>query len=111
MDDVILVEDASVEATEGIAHNLGVRTVIYNHNLGCGGNHKTRHREGPRLNADIAVMVRPDHWYSLGRIPSIARLIASGHYDVACGLRIIGGGNPPGRGVLLDGLNLQDAAI
>jgi hypothetical protein len=60
--------------------------------MGYGANQKTCYREALRLGADIVVMVHPDYQYSPKLVSAMASLIASGHYDVALGSRILGGG-------------------
>jgi glycosyltransferase involved in cell wall biosynthesis len=96
VDDVVLVDDASLDGTDDLARRLGIRTIIHDRNKGYGGNQKTCYREALRLNADIVVMLHPDYQYSPRLIPSLAGLVASGHYDVALGSRIVGGGTVDG---------------
>lgn len=91
VDAVILVDDASSDGTEQLARKLGITTIIHARNLGYGGNQKTCYREALRLKADIVVMIHPDYQYSPRLITSLAGMVASGHYDVALGSRIIDG--------------------
>lgn len=90
VDDVILVDDASRDGTVALAQRLGIRTVVHRKNRGYGGNQKTCYANALRLGADIVVMVHPDYQYSPRLIPAMASMIASGHYDIAMGSRIIG---------------------
>lgn len=96
VDEVVLVDDASLDGTHEVACRLGITTIIHPRNLGYGGNQKTCYREALRLNADIVVMVHPDYQYSPRLITSLAGMVVSGHYDVALGSRIIGGGTLDG---------------
>lgn len=96
VDEVILVDDASSDETATIAKRLDIPTVIHPQNLGYGGNQKTCYGEALSRGADIVIMVHPDYQYSPKLIPSMAGLVASGHYDVALGSRIIGGGTLDG---------------
>lgn len=96
VDAVVLVDDASHDDTLGRARKLGIATVLHPRNLGYGGTQKTCYREALRLNADIVVMVHPDYQYSPRLIGALAGMVASGHYDVALGSRIIGGGTIAG---------------
>ena len=96
IDDVVLVDDCSRDDTVGLARRLGLHTVVHARNRGYGGNQKTCYREALRLSADIVVMVHPDYQYSPKLIVSLAAMVASGHYDVALGSRIIGGGTLDG---------------
>ncbi len=92
VDEVILVDDASRDGTVDLAARLGIRTVVHRRNKGYGGNQKTCYAEALRLGADIVVMVHPDYQYSPRLIPAMASMIASGHYDVVLGSRILGTG-------------------
>ncbi|MHB8883202.1 MAG: glycosyltransferase family 2 protein [Thermodesulfovibrionales bacterium] len=91
VDEVILVDDASKDETFRIAEELGIKTIIHPENRGYGGNQKTCYREALRHGADIVVMVHPDYQYSPRLVAAMASMIASGHYDVVLGSRILGG--------------------
>src|SRR5512135_334322 len=91
VDEVILVDDASRDSTTEIARELGIRTIIHKENRGYGGNQKTCYREALRHGGDIVVMVHPDYQYSPKLVAAMASMIASGHYDVVLGSRILGG--------------------
>lgn len=91
VDAVVLVDDGSHDETVSIAHSLGIHTVVHEENTGYGGNQKTCYREALALGADIVVMVHPDYQYSPRLVLSLAGMIASGHYDLALGSRILGG--------------------
>jgi len=92
VDDVILVDDASVDGTARLAAELGIKTIIHAENKGYGANQKTCYREALRQGADIVVMVHPDYQYSPKLVTAMASMIVSGHYDVVLGSRILGGG-------------------
>ncbi len=91
VDEVILVDDASRDRTATVAAELGIKTIIHAENRGYGGNQKTCYREALKLQADIVVMVHPDYQYSPRLVGAMASMIASGHYDVVLGSRILGG--------------------
>jgi glycosyltransferase involved in cell wall biosynthesis len=91
VDEVILVDDASKDDTREIARELGIETIIHKENKGYGGNQKTCYKEAIRHGADIVVMVHPDYQYSPRLVTAMASMIASGHYDVVLGSRILGG--------------------
>jgi len=91
VDEVILVDDASKDETARVAKELGINTIIHPENRGYGGNQKTCYREALRLGADIVVMVHPDYQYSPRLVTAMASMVASGHYDVILGSRILGG--------------------
>ena len=90
VDEVILVDDGSHDQTVDIARSLGIRTVVHPQNRGYGGNQKTCYTEALRSGGEIVVMVHPDYQYSPKLIVAMASMIASGHYDVALGSRILG---------------------
>jgi glycosyltransferase involved in cell wall biosynthesis len=89
VDDVLLVDDASQDDTVEVARRLGLRTFVHPQNLGYGGNQKTCYREALRLGADIVVMLHPDYQYSPRLVGAMAHMVASGHYDVVLGSRIL----------------------
>jgi glycosyltransferase involved in cell wall biosynthesis len=91
VDETILVDDASRDATVTVAGELGIRTIIHPRNLGYGGNQKTCYRAALKARADIVVMLHPDYQYSPKLVTAMASLVASGHYDVVLGSRILGG--------------------
>ena len=91
VDDVILVDDKSADNTTDVAQRLGIKHAFHTRNLGYGGNQKTCYSLALREGADIVVMVHPDYQYSPKLITAMAAMIASGHYDVVLGSRILGG--------------------
>lgn len=91
VDDVILVDDASRDNTAKISQNLGIKTIVHINNKGYGANQKTCYKEALKLCADIVVMVHPDYQYSPRLVTAMASMIASGHYDIVLGSRILGG--------------------
>jgi glycosyltransferase involved in cell wall biosynthesis len=90
VDEVILVDDGSNDQTVEIARSLGIHTIVHPQNRGYGGNQKTCYTEALRRGGEIVVMVHPDYQYSPKLIVAMASMIASGHYDVALGSRILG---------------------
>ncbi len=91
VDDVILVDDASTDSTARIAGELGIRTIIHRENRGYGANQKTCYAEALRHGADIVVMIHPDYQYSPRLLTAMSSMVASGHYHVVLGSRILGG--------------------
>ncbi len=92
VDEVVVTDDASDDATVSAAIRLGLRTLIHPRNRGYGGNQKTCYQEALRLGADIVVMLHPDYQYTPKLIPSMVGLLTDGPYDVVLGSRILGGG-------------------
>jgi glycosyltransferase involved in cell wall biosynthesis len=89
VDDIVLVDDASKDDTVAVARKLGLRTIVHEQNLGYGGNQKTCYREALALGADIVVMLHPDYQYTPRLLGALVHVIASGHYDIVLGSRIL----------------------
>jgi glycosyltransferase involved in cell wall biosynthesis len=89
VDNLVLVDDASTDATTSVAEELNLTLVRHSENRGYGGNQKTCYRTALELGADIVVMVHPDYQYSPLLVPSIAAMIAYGEYDLVLGSRIL----------------------
>ena len=93
VDDVILVDDKSLDHTVEIARKLKIEHVIqHDSNRGYGSNQKTCYDKALELQADIVVMLHPDYQYTPKLIPAMASLIASDLYPVVFGSRILGKG-------------------
>lgn len=77
VDDVILVDDCSVDNTIEIAKRLGLKNIIsHDKNKGYGGNQKSCYDKALELNANIIIMLHPDYQYTPKLIPSMTYLIA-----------------------------------
>jgi glycosyltransferase involved in cell wall biosynthesis len=92
VDDVILVDDASTDATAALAGRLGIHTIIHARNGGYGANQKSCYTVALARGADIVVMLHPDYQYSPRLITAMAGMIASGHYHAVFASRILGNG-------------------
>jgi glycosyltransferase involved in cell wall biosynthesis len=93
VDDVILVDDASNDATAEVAKKIGITNVIrHDSNKGYGANQKTCYDTALGRGADIVIMLHPDYQYTPRLIPAMASIIASGLYKVVFGSRILGRG-------------------
>jgi glycosyltransferase involved in cell wall biosynthesis len=88
---IILVDDASVDDTVAIAKAAGL--VVYRHaqNRGYGANQKTCYQYALADDADIVVMVHPDHQYDATVIPNLVAPIQAGEADAVFGSRMLGG--------------------
>jgi glycosyltransferase involved in cell wall biosynthesis len=91
IDDIILVDDASVDNTKEVAKELQIKTIVHRKNRGYGGNQKSCYTAALKENADIVIMLHPDYQYTPNLIPSMAYMIALGEYDCVLGSRILGG--------------------
>lgn len=92
VDAVILTDDASQDGTAELAQRMGIRTLRHAENRGYGGNQKTCYAAALEDGADIVVMLHPDYQYAPSLVTAMAAMIASGHYDVVLGSRILGNG-------------------
>lgn len=91
VDDVILVDDASRDATVDVARRLGLHVVVHPRNRGYGANQKTCYRTALERGADIVVMVHPDHQYDPKVIPALLEPLLAGGCDAVFGSRMLGG--------------------
>lgn len=92
IDDILLVDDASHDATVAEAKRLGIPYIVHPENRGYGANQKTCYAEALRRGADIVIMLHPDYQYTPKLIGAMAWLVASGEFDVVLGSRILGTG-------------------
>jgi len=92
VDEVLVVDDHSSDATVELARELHLITFVHRQNLGYGRNQKTCYREALRRGADIVVMLHADYQYSPRLVTAIAGMIAYGEYDLVLGSRILGVG-------------------
>ena len=93
VDDVILVDDHSNDATYKLGKKLGIQHVFrHDFNSGYGANQKTCYNKALELNADIIVMLHPDYQYTPKLLHSMCYLIANDLYEVVLGSRILGKG-------------------
>lgn len=93
VDQVIVVDDASSDATLELARGLP-HTIAHRHaeNRGYGANQKTCYRLALDQGGDIVIMVHPDYQYSPKLIPAMCALIGSELYGCVLASRILGGG-------------------
>ena len=93
VDEVIVVDDSSRDATVAVARTLPhARVAVHPQNRGYGGNQKTCYRLARDAGADVIIMVHPDYQYTPRLIPAMASLVAGGLYGCVLGSRILGGG-------------------
>jgi glycosyltransferase involved in cell wall biosynthesis len=89
VDEILMVDDASTDATTDEARRLGITTEIHDHNRGYGGCQKTCYDTALAHGADVVVMLHPDYQYSPRLVPAMAAMIAHGEYDFVLGSRIL----------------------
>jgi len=93
VDEVIIVDDSSHDATAAVARTLPkTRVAVHSENRGYGGNQKTCYQLAREAGADVVIMVHPDYQYTPRLIPAMASIVAGGLYECVLGSRILGGG-------------------
>jgi glycosyltransferase involved in cell wall biosynthesis len=92
VDQVIVVDDASLDETTAIARTLP-KTLVHTHpeNQGYGANQKTCYRLALEAGGNIIIMVHADYQYTPKLIPAMASMIGNGLYHCVLGSRILGG--------------------
>lgn len=88
VDEVIVVDDCSRDATEEIARRLPVHYIKHENNTGYGGNQKTCYRTALAHGADYVVMIHADYQYDARTIPTAIGILKLGICDVILGNRI-----------------------
>ncbi|MGB6545002.1 MAG: glycosyltransferase family 2 protein [Candidatus Acidiferrales bacterium] len=91
IDQIILVDDGSTDATLEIARELNLTVFVHTRNFGYGANQKTCYTEALREGADIVVMLHPDYQYDPTLLPEIVAPIKAGDADIVLGSRFLGG--------------------
>ncbi len=92
VDEILLVDDCSRDHTVDLARKLGIRTIEHEKNRGYGGNQKTCYRTAmDQMDAEIMVMVHPDHQYDPKIIPQLVQPLLRGDCDAVFGSRMLGG--------------------
>ncbi|HLZ96100.1 MAG TPA: glycosyltransferase 87 family protein [Candidatus Dormibacteraeota bacterium] len=89
-DRILLVDDASADATVSVATALHLDVIRHQRNLGYGGNQKTCYRRALQMGADVVVMLHPDGQYDPTIIPNLCRVIEAGEADIVLGSRWLG---------------------
>jgi GT2 family glycosyltransferase len=89
-DRILLVDDASADATVSVATALHLDVIRHRRNLGYGGNQKTCYRRALQMGADVVVMLHPDGQYDPTIIPNLCRVIEAGEADIVLGSRWLG---------------------
>lgn len=87
VDEIILVDDHSTDATVQLARALPLRLLWHPHNAGYGANQKTCYLEALQRDADAVVMLHPDGQYEPGLIPAMVAPILAGEADLVLGSR------------------------
>lgn len=90
VDEVILVDDNSLDNTKVVSKELSITTIVHNENKGYGANQKSCYKAALKAGADIVVMLHPDYQYTPKLIPAMVSMIAFGEYDAVLASRMLG---------------------
>ena len=88
VDEIILVDDNSSDATVAKAKELGLTVVKHPQNRGYGGNQKTCYTIALSNGADVVVMIHPDYQYDSSLTEDMVKPILAGRFDIMLGSRI-----------------------
>jgi len=90
VDEIILVDDFSLDETKEVAKKLNITTIVHDENKGYGGNQKTCYKAALKAGADIVIMLHPDYQYTPKLIPAMASMMAFDEYDIVIASRMLG---------------------
>ena len=114
VDEIIVVDDCSKDATVAVAHRLPVTLIQHQKNTGYGGNQKTCYRTALEHGADYVVMIHGDYQYDARMIPTAIEVLRHGICDVMLGNRIrtrreaLAGGMPKSKYFANRGLTILE---
>ena len=90
VDEVILVDDSSLDNTKELSKSLKITTITHKENKGYGANQKSCYKAALKANADIVIMLHPDYQYTPKLIPAMASMMAFEEYDAVIASRMLG---------------------
>jgi glycosyltransferase involved in cell wall biosynthesis len=89
-DEIILVDDASSDATWTVANSLPITAIRHRKNRGYGGNQKTCYTRALERGAEIVVMLHPDYQYDPTIVGDLVAPLRAGEADVVLASRLLG---------------------
>lgn len=90
VDDIILVDDSSLDNTKELSKSLNITTIVHKENRGYGANQKSCYKAALNSGADIVIMLHPDYQYTPKLIPAVASMLAFEEYDAVLVSRMMG---------------------
>jgi len=90
VDDIILVDDSSLDNTKELSKSLNITTIVHKENKGYGANQKSCYKAALNAGADIVIMLHPDYQYTPKLIPAVASMLAFEEYDAILVSRMLG---------------------
>jgi glycosyltransferase involved in cell wall biosynthesis len=95
--EIILVDDASSDATWSVATKLPIVSIRHRKNRGYGGNQKTCYTRALEHGADYVVMLHPDYQYDPTIVGDLVAPLRRGEADAVFASRLLG--NPLAGGM------------
>ncbi|MDE3214739.1 MAG: glycosyltransferase family 2 protein [Bacteroidota bacterium] len=93
VDEIVLVDDKSTDATIEVARKIGIQHIVqHTVNRGYGGNQKSCYHKALELQADIIIMLHPDYQYTPKLLMAMISVIGNDLYKVVFASRILGKG-------------------
>lgn len=97
VDEVIVVDDGSVDATRHVAERAGADVLSHGRNRGKGAALRTGIRAGVEAGADVLVLLDADGQHDPDLIPALVEPIETGESDFVIGSRRESGVGTPSR--------------
>jgi glycosyltransferase involved in cell wall biosynthesis len=88
VDEIILVDDKSIDATREIAGRLRLTVIAHDKNRGYGAAQKTGYAAALERGAEYIVMIHPDYQYDSRVIPLSVEILRLGNCDILLGNRV-----------------------
>ncbi|MEA3470189.1 MAG: glycosyltransferase family 2 protein [Thermodesulfobacteriota bacterium] len=85
VDEIIVVDDASSDATAYVAKTMGVRVIIHAQNMGKAAALKTAFNEARKLNPSVLVTMYGNGWHNAEDIPALVHPILWDEADIVNG--------------------------
>lgn len=89
VDEVLVVDDGSSDATSKIAESLGALTIRHKKNLGYGAAIRSCFETARKIGADVMIILDGDGQHDPNEIPMLLKSITRGNVDIVIGSRFL----------------------